>query len=300
MEDVLDSVRRIVSRWCRTITPLTANVNAGDDTLTVLTTRRFKKGDELTIRNDQNKGEISLYIDEVLDSYTIRLVNPVNFSFDLSESPVVEKTFDNQYLQAIYLGEPSNISHFPAITVSAGNKSSEWLTLKSTKETYNIDINIYVQDSTQEDSYRFLLKMVDTVQKGLKHNVYPIVGPYNTYGLIADAMTGDYYIQVSDTSKLWTPGRIIIEDPWSYQELGISEIIDSNTVKLGSPICQDFLVANNAKMILNTRFIYNSWPSQINYGKIFKGSMLKAATINWFAWEEEVQSRNVPGEPTFS
>jgi hypothetical protein len=38
------------------------------------------------------------------------------------------------------------------------------------------------------------------------------------------------------------------------------------------------------------RFIYNSWPSDIQYGLIHKGELLKAAKINWFAEEEELQN----------
>ena len=33
------------------------------------------------------------------------------------------------------------------------------------------------------------------------------------------------------------------------------------------------------------------YADSIDYGKVFRGSMLKAATIDWFAWEEQVQGQ---------
>jgi hypothetical protein len=38
-----------------------------------------------------------------------------------------------------------------------------------------------------------------------------------------------------------------------------------------------------------TRHVFNSWPSDIQYGSIHKGELLKAAKISWFAEEEEQQ-----------
>ena len=49
-------------------------------------------------------------------------------------------------------------------------------------------------------------------------------------------------------------------------------------------------VADGAKLISLRRFIYNSWPNNIQYGTVFKGTMLKAAKIQWYSWEEQLQT----------
>jgi hypothetical protein len=47
--------------------------------------------------------------------------------------------------------------------------------------------------------------------------------------------------------------------------------------------------ASDTSIIIPHRFIFNSWPATIEYGKIHKGELLKASVIRWFAEEEEVQ-----------
>jgi len=86
-----------------------------------------------------------------------------------------------------------------------------------------------------------------------------------------------------------------IEDPWRVQGFVVVSIVDDETVQVNTPVCYDFTVANNSQVIRVNRFFFNSWPASIDYGKIFKGTMLKAASIDWFAWEEEIQSQ-IPRE----
>jgi hypothetical protein len=53
-------------------------------------------------------------------------------------------------------------------------------------------------------------------------------------------------------------------------------------------------------VILVKRFIFNSWPKQVELGKIHQGTLLKAATISWFGWEEIISPLGGGGwsEPT--
>ena len=46
---------------------------------------------------------------------------------------------------------------------------------------------------------------------------------------------------------------------------------------------------DDTNIIVPSRFIFNSWPSNIEFGSIHKGELLKAARISWFAEEEEMQ-----------
>ena len=53
-------------------------------------------------------------------------------------------------------------------------------------------------------------------------------------------------------------------------------------------MCEDFAVSNTS-VAIPKRFIFNSWPMNIEYGKIHKGELLKASVIRWFGEEEEMQ-----------
>jgi len=149
---------------------------------------------------------------------------------------------------------------------------------------------VFVEDTIQEDATRFLYTMVDTIQNALKSHIYPLVSPYNTTSLTEDIDTGDTTIRVSDATIFNRTDlyRILIEDPWDTEELIVVEVVDANTVRLNKPVCTPFRVADGTIVISTQRFIYNSWPQNIDYGKVFRGSLMKAATIDWFAWEEEI------------
>lgn len=289
MEYILDSVRRIISRWVSTRSPIISSVSPGDTVINVVTTNRFNTGDEILLRNS-TKGETPIYIDEIIDETSFSVTDPIRFHWDVGDNCIVEKTFNQNLVQAVYIGDPEVIPMYPAITVSAVSRESEWLTLDSTKETFNVQVVIYVRDSSQEGAYRFLLGMVDTIQKGLKKNFFPLVGPYNTTTLKEDISKGDFFIKVNDTS-IFSKGCIInIEDKWNVQEFMVLAVVDFETLQLATCAVYDFYMSDNAQVIRLNRFIWNSWPATIDYGKIFKGTMLKAATIDWFAWEEEVHT----------
>lgn len=290
MEEVVDSVRRIVARWTATKAPLVSDAPAGSTVINVNTTKRFREGDEVVIRNSQYS-ETLIYIKSIVDTTHLELSAPTKYNWTVYDNAIVQKTFYQHFMQHIYIGEPENIPRFPAITITPVTRESEWLTIDSTRETYNLKLTIFVKDDNQEDTFRYLLKVTDIIQRGLKNNIFPLVGPYQTASLAADANAGDISIKVSDTSIFTVPAkhRIIIEDLYKAEENRIESIEDSNTLRLTDPLVACYKVQDSAKIINVTRFIYNSWPSSIDYGTIFKGTMLKAATIQWFAWEEEVQ-----------
>jgi len=291
MEEVLDSVRRIIHKWVNTITPITLNVTAGDLTISVQNVRRFQPGDQIMIKNSEVY-ETGLIIKETdSDAQTITLASPALNSWAVSPNTTIIKTIGNQIVQGVYIGDPDVIMHYPAITVNGVSRTSEWLTLESTTERYEIEIGIFVKDSTHEEGYRFLTRLVDTIQTGLKRNVIPIL--YDI-GLKLTSLKEDYVINdpnivVNDIEFFEPYHRIFLEDPYQYIETWTDVIYDDNeTVKLKWPLALSF-DASNTTVAVPKRFIYNSWPATINYGKIHKGELLKAATISWFAEEQESQ-----------
>lgn len=303
MLEVLEAVRRIVYRYAKTVTPLEEQANFGDTLIAVESSLRFKKDEYIAIHN----GIETEYhqIEDIPDNTHIQIPSPGIVStqpWSLSSVPVVEKCLmPNMFVNGIYIGDPQVIPKFPAITIMGNEHSSQWFTMGTTEEHYKLQIAIYVEDATLEDGYYYLLKLTDIVQKGLKKNIYPLVGDIDTTSLTVDVQGGlDTVLTVSDTSKFTAGDKILIEDRFKTEELRVCNILDSQTLEVYIEPMASFKISNGAKLIRLSRFIHNSWPENINYGYIHKDTLLKAATISWFAKEVEVQKEGGWSDPQLS
>jgi len=289
MLDILESVKQIINRWVNTQIPITSNVSSGDTIIEVRNSQRFLKGDEVMIRSSTNAELPQNYIEEIIDDTHIKLVNPVLYSRDISESVILQKTYDTQVLNGIYFGEPENVPTFPAICIKATTTDSDWFTIDSTKEIYNIDVNVYTKAATQEKGYKAHIRLAENIRYGLKRNIYPLVGPYKTTTVIADIVPGDSFIKIADSSILFAGERINIEGEYTRCETFVNKIIDINTIRISpAALCSFFAASEHPVVIAPERYIFNSWPKNTTYGEVYKGTLLKAARINWFAWEEVI------------
>ncbi len=294
MAEVLDSVRRIVHRWVNTSSRVQIDVSRGDTVICVKNSRRFNVGDEVMLKNS-TVYETALIISKIdTIANLITLTTPVLNDWPVSENAILIKTINEQFVQGIYIGDPDVISHFPAITVNGVSRSSEWLTLESTKERYQIEVTVYVKESTHEAGYRFLLAMTDEIQKGLKYNIMPLVSDYDITSLTQDITAGDVNIRVENRELFNNHRRIIIEDDFETHENWVTNWFTSEEDPSGQALrvkdCVPFdFNQEDTTIIVPNRFIYNSWPDNIQYGSIHKGELLKGAKISWFAEEEEMQ-----------
>lgn len=289
MEEVLDSLRRIITRWTVTETLLLSDTNIGDTILTVDNTKRFIAGDEIMIKNS-TKGELGLIVSSIIDETHLSVTTPVKFQWYTSELASIRKTFYKNSIQSVYLGDPENIPKFPAVTINANSLDLEPFTLDSWKQTYNIDITVYVQSSNQEDTYRFLMKTTESIRQGLRDNFFPLVGPYNSTYITQNIVSGDTFIKVTDSSIFSNGVRVLIEDIYKSEEHTIKSIPDSTTIETFIPICHNFDITNNLIAIQPSRFFYSSYPTNTQFGTIFKGTLLKASKITWQAYEEVLGS----------
>ena len=298
MEEILDSLRRVISRWVETVTPITFDVNAGDLVLSVGSTNRFQAGDEVMIQNPQ-ENETFLIVDEIIDEQTLTLSTPVQNNWGTDENIVLRKLNIEKYIQGIYIGEPDVIPMYPAITVNGRSITSEWMTLDSTKERYEVEVSIFIEHDTREDGYRFLLQMMKIIVTGLKRNIFLLVNDFDTTAIDADVLIGDGYIHVADASVFNTPltdtsggyprlsdARCILEDKWNSEETRVQRIISANVIEIAPVACRAYDTTNNPIAIRPKRFIYNSWPHAVDIGTAEKGSLLQVAVIRWFAEEE--------------
>ena len=218
MAEILDSVRRIIYKWVNTSSRININLTRGDTVISVADAHRFSVGDEVMLKNS-TVYETALIVDCVDPiGNLVTLTTPVLNDWTIAEDTVLIKTINEQFVQGIYIGDPDVISRFPAITVNGMSRSSEWLTLESTKEKYQIEVTVYVKESTHEEGYRFLMAIADEIQKGLKRNITPLVSEYELTSLARDISVGDLTIYVDNKSLFETYSRIILEDPDENQE----------------------------------------------------------------------------------
>lgn len=292
MDTVIDSVRKQVSKWVNTTYNLLVDANVGDTQISIESTRRLERGDAIIFKNDNNQYVDDYFIIDILDRNKIVINKPiVAGSWLVSENAQVVKMIHNQYIQSIFFGDPDVIpgSSLPCVTVFGSDKSSEWMTIGSTRERYNLSIGIYSNSESHEDGYRYVTEMARNIEHGLKNNIFPLVGHYKTVNLIEDIKKGDKFIRISDTSHMKNGIRIIIEDNYVSTEAFVKAVIDPNTIELHLASCFDYDM-NNSILIMPTRFIFNTWVSNIEYGTIHKGSLLQACKLSWFAEEEEIQN----------
>jgi hypothetical protein len=291
MSQILDSVRRIIQKWVNTTTRIIQPITEGDAIIYVQTSRRFLPGDQAVITIVSSGVCEPVIIKSVdIENNTITFTTDIANNYAAVTDLMLIKTIHSNYVQGIYLGEPDVIKAFPAITVNGTSRSSEWLTIESTKEKYEIEIGIYIKAASNEDGYRFLMEITDIIQLGLKRNILPLINDLNITSLSQDYGVGSINIEVGDSSLFNDYRRVIFESPDAWQENWVEFQYDSGTnmVKLAQPLSYNFSQSDTSVIVPN-RFIFNSWPSQIEYGKIHKGELLKAAVIRWFAEEEEMQ-----------
>lgn len=298
-EAVIDAVRRIVMRWAITRTELTVSAIAGDTSLTVKSTRRFKIGDQILIHNSAEDMENDHWIAEISNRYTIVLTKPLKWNWPATTGTLIVKTQDNQFVKAVHFGEPDVMTDLPAVTVNGASRNSEWLTFRATKERHNLEIGVFISADTQEGGDRFLRRVVDDIQYGLKRNLYPLLNDYKTVKITVPIIAGDLHIKVDDSSVLKAGQQIIIEDEYNIDVVGIYAICDATTVQVAQPIESDYsittvdvngLLTDGAILIRPNRLPFNSWPTDINFGNIKKGTLLKSGVISYFIEELEDQT----------
>lgn len=286
---VANAIRRIIERWVITRTDLIADANAGSTSISVHSTKRFKAGEQFLIHNDNEDMENNLYIESIPDRNTIILTEPLKFSWPMSAGGKVVKTQGGLFVKAVHLGEPNVIMNVPAITVNLKAASSEFMTLRGTKERYDLEIGIYVSGTSQEEGDLFLYSLTDVIQYGLKRNFYPLLNDYRTTTLLEDVEIGDSFIRVADTSIFTEQQQLIIEDAYNIDVLGVIGICDDSTVEIGVPAQYNF-IKEDSIVIRPTRLPYNSWPTGVNFNLINKGTLLKAAALSYFVEEYEPQN----------
>lgn len=286
MEEILDSLRKIINRWVNTEAVLTEDVEVGDVIVKVRNALRFREGDEVMLTNG-TQYEHPLYVNHVTDETTVELSSPAKFAWSVSSGSMLKKSIAGKLVQGIYLGDPNTIPRFPAVTVVGESKNSQWNTLESTNETYEVSISCYIEDSTLEDGYRALMRLTNLIETGLKRNMFPLVGEKSHVDLIQPIASGDLYLKVNSTDKIKSGQMLILEDQFAAENVIVKSILDETTIELRQAAYYNYALANDPRAIVVSRFLYKCWPKSISYGFVHKDTLLKASKISWTG--EEIQ-----------
>jgi|LauGreDrversion4_2_1035121.scaffolds.fasta_scaffold00018_13 hypothetical protein len=286
MEEVLDSLRKIINRWVNTEALLTEDVEIGDSIIKVKNALRFREGDEVMLTNG-SQYEHPLYVNHITDETTIELVSPAQYAWSVHGGGKLKKSIAGKLVQGVYLGDPNTIPRFPAVTVVGDSKNSQWNTLESTNETYEVSISCYVEDSTLEDGYRALMKLTNIIEIGLKRNMFPLVGEKSHADLIQPISSGDIFLKVNSTEKIKAGQMLVLEDQFSAENVVVKSILDETTLELRQAAYYNYALANDPRAIVVSRYLYKCWPKSISYGFVHKDTLLKASKISWTG--EEIQ-----------
>ncbi|MHA2279289.1 MAG: hypothetical protein ACXAC5_00150 [Promethearchaeota archaeon] len=292
-----EAIKKVIERFIVNITPIDVATAQGVTTVPVASSRRYQVGDEVAIYNqdildDTGEGEIKT-IACVPDANTIELCDPTIDAYPANSS-FVQKLIGGRFVEGIYLGDPAKISHFPAITINAREKSNEWFTLVSTSETFNIDISVFTTAADYESSYRLMHVYAKRIEKALFRSLFPLVQPYGVTTLTNAVGSNDTVIQVDDLQQLIGVGGYLWLESWDFLRANrVRNVLDadSGTLELTFPVGRDFDAGDN--VIRPGRHFYNAFPRGIQYGTINQESaVFKAAVVTYMA-QEEVK-RGVP------
>lgn len=300
MLDIQKSIKRIIERFIVNKVPLIEPVSTGSTTVKIETTRRFCVGEGIVVYNKpaptiQATGEVHI-ISDIIDRNTIIIDSGLVADYPLLNS-FVEKLIgyesgNEQFIDGVYIGDPAVIPRYPAITIDAKSRSSEWITLESTSEQFDIDITVYVQASDFELQYEMMHAYVKAIESSLFRSFFPLVEPYDITTLAADVEADDTTIQVSNGDFLVCPtlSWIWLESVDFLRPNRIKKILSPNVFELQFPTGREFEAGDT--VIRPHRHIYNTLPHSTQYGTVNKGTMLKAAVISYKAQEE--RRRYVP------
>lgn len=287
------AIKKIIDRYIVNMTPLTSAVSRGDTTIPIVSSRRYCTGDHVVVyhkpnANTQASGEVHAVV-STPDLHTIVLDEGLVDDYPLANS-FVEKiigfeTGNEQFLEASYIGAPEVIPRFPAITIDAKSRSSEWLTLESTQEKYEIDISVFVQAADYESQYEMMMAYVTAIETSLFRSFYPLVEPYDSTTLAEDVLSTDTIIRITDETLLTCMGGWIwLESHDFLRENRITEYLGNGIYQLLLPAGRSFEAGD--KVIRPRRHFFNTLPHSTRYGTVNKGSSLKAAVISYSATEE--------------
>ncbi len=291
MFNLLKALKRIIERKVVNIQPLRADISAGDTIIPVRSAKRFEEenGQVAIYRDGEQYGEPhSIY--RIIDYHTIELEEPVAEDYSSSVGLVQNLIGGENWVRAIYVGDPPVIGRYPAITIAGVNKSNEWMTIDSTKDRFNVDISVYIEAGDYEKGYEYVLNLTKSIEETLFNNFYPLVDPFCTTTLLEDVSDTDTVIRV-ENDRMDIMRRFLwfwLENDQHTQFSSPARYRDNGVIELRTPIGVAFSAGDD--VIFPARHFFDTRPESTDFGNVVKGeSLLWGSRIHYFAVEEKLR-----------
>ncbi len=291
MLDLLEAIRDIIEKHVIGRVPISPNPSAGDTTLTVQTSRRFCVDDTIVIYSKPDSTEPALAEKRIITSLpnttTIIIDEPLAQSY---QTAAVERCLYGQFLDGIYVGNPSTLPKYPSITISADSKDNEWLTIGEMGETFSLDITVYASETDFQNQYKLMLRYAKIIEDSLFRNLFPLVPPYATQTLAEDLLRDDtVYRATADSPVIGAWAQIFFESADHLRMTRVKQYLGNQVYELQMSPGVDF-PANETTVIIPLRYFYKAYSQGISYGEAEdNGAMLKSAVIHYEATEEVIR-----------
>lgn len=308
MHEILPTLRSLLIDHLTTSESLITDMAPGSDVVRVSNTSRFRRGDEIFLMSlttgKAEKARIFAIGDTdgdgvVDDDFALKLVGPTTPGWTMANSSFVQKAINWIPLKRIYIGDLQQIPDYPTITISPLSESNEWWAIGATEHEYRVAIRVYVQTQNFEESNLTLSKYASAVKEILIDHIHPIINEQaETFALTADFLFGGTVLTIADTSKFGANDVVFLRDSQPHpsdQENVIRTVLSPTQLEISTPAEFDYLVSRQAQIIRINRYIYNSRPSDTNFGYVpgSGGSLLRAAEITWFGKEVRCRAGNL-------
>lgn len=285
MYNLLKALKSVIERKVVNIQTIRSNVSAGDTTIPVKSAKRFEPCAEIIFyRDGEDDGEIHT-IDSIVDYHTITLAEPLLEDYSTTNTHV-QNLVQGNWMHAIYIGDPPVIPQFPAITIYGNSRNSEWLTLESLTEQYDVSISVYIQTEFYDQGYEYVLNLTKEIENALYFSMYPLSEPYFTTVLTEDVADTDTIIRVEDDDLnrqfLW----FFLENDKYTRHVSPLEYKGNGVIELRAPVGAAFSAGDS--VIYPGRHFYDTRPQSTEYGSVVKNSLLWGSRISYFAKQERL------------
>jgi hypothetical protein len=287
MLELLRSIKKTIERKVVNIQTIRSNISVGETTIPVRSAKRFEPCTQVVIyREGEDDGEIHT-IDHITDYHTIVLQEPLIENYSTSNTRVQNVIEGVNWVRGIYIGDPPVIPRYPAITIYGNTRSSEWLTLESTSEKYDISISVYIEAAFYDKGYEYVLNLTKMLERTLYANLYPLTNPFFTSVLINDVTDTDTVIRVEDDDLHKSFAWFFLENDLYTRHAKPKEYLGSGVIELVAPVGVPFSAGDD--VIFPGRHFYDCRPQTTEYGNVVKNSLLWGSRISYFATEEALR-----------
>lgn len=277
---------------------LTADTLTGSAIVKVYQANKWDTGQEVVLRND-DIGE-GFTVRRYVDKHTLELDRPASHDWRVADRAQINRAEGHNYLKFVLLGDQEIIPAYPAITLEAGTKTIEWMTIPGTTDEFTISISTYILDDSSEKSYELMMKYTSAIEEMLMNNLHPDISA-ETQPILVNLTFGETLIPVPDAT-IWDPNDLIVINSIANRDIiEVKRIVDATTIELTRGLHFAFYTADNLVAKKLRRYIYDSRVTNIEYGYLQKGSaFLKASRISWYAKEERTRLQPCqPQKPPF-